>query len=81
MIDGSWSSGSTIEGMNTLEEELINDIIPLIENRYHVSKNKKDRAIAGLSMGGGQSVVIGLRNPNLFSFVGDFRYRFEYLYT
>ncbi|WP_273299762.1 esterase [Zunongwangia profunda] len=72
LIDGSWSSGSTIEGMNTLEEELINDIIPLIENRYHVSKNKKDRAIAGLSMGGGQSVVIGLRNPNLFSFVGDF---------
>ena len=72
LIDGSWSSGSTPEGIKNLEDELLSDVIPLVEKRYHVSKNKKDRAIAGLSMGGGQSVVIGLRNPDKFSYVGDF---------
>ncbi|WP_300433979.1 esterase [Christiangramia sp.] len=72
LIDGSWASGSTVEGMEYLEEELFKDIIPVIEKRYHVSKNKDDRAIAGLSMGGGQAVVIGMRNPDKFSYVGDF---------
>lgn len=72
LIDGTWASGSDVQGMKSLEEELFEDIIPVIEERYRVSGNKVDRAIAGLSMGGGQAVVIGLRNPNKFSYIGDF---------
>ncbi|MEJ4087699.1 glycosyl hydrolase [Galbibacter orientalis] len=72
LIDGTWASGSTVEGMRKLEKELFNDIIPLVEQRYHVSTNKMDRAIAGLSMGGGQAFVIGLRNPEKFSYIGEF---------
>lgn len=72
LIDGTWSSGSTVEGISRLEVELLNDVIPLIEKRYRVGNDKKDRAIAGLSMGGGQSVVIGLRNLDKFSYIGDF---------
>ena len=51
LTDGSWAGGSTPEGMQLLERELIEDVIPLVENRYPVCKEKRGRAIAGLSMG------------------------------
>lgn len=72
LTDGSWAGGSTVEGMDTLEEELLMDIIPTIEQNYKVEKNKKYRAIAGLSMGGGQAYVLGLRNLDKFSYIGQF---------
>lgn len=72
LTDGTWAGGSSVEGMATLEKELLTDIIPLIEKRYRIKANKENRAIAGLSMGGGQSFIIGLRNLNLFSYIGQF---------
>lgn len=72
LTDGSWAGGSTVEGMNILEEELLTDIIPTIEKRYRIKRDKENRAIAGLSMGGGQSYVIGLRNLDKFSYIGQF---------
>lgn len=72
LTDGSWAGGSTIEGMNALEQELLTDIIPTIERSYRVTKKKEDRAIAGLSMGGGQAYVLGLRNLDKFSYIGQF---------
>lgn len=72
LTDGSWAGGSTVEGMNTLEEELMKDIIPFVESRYRVKRDKDNRAIAGLSMGGGQAFVIGLRNLDTFSAIGQF---------
>lgn len=72
LTDGSWSGGSTPEGIVTLEKELLYDVIPYIEKRHKVKTNKNDRAIAGLSMEGGQVYVIGLRNLNLFSYIDQF---------
>lgn len=72
LTDGSWSGGSTVAGMRDLENELLTDVIPLIETRYRVRKEKAGRAIAGLSMGGGQAFVMGLRNLDWFSYVGEF---------
>ncbi len=72
LTDGSWSGGSTPEGLKTLETELMKDIVPLVESTYRTLKGSANRAIAGLSMGGGQSFVIGLRNPDTFAWVGDF---------
>lgn len=72
LTDGSWAGGSTPEGMKVLEEELLTDVIPLVETRYRVKADKAHRAIAGLSMGGGQSYVIGLRNLDKFSAIGEF---------
>lgn len=72
LTDGSWAGGSTIEGMNILEKELLTDIIPTIEKKYRITKNKDNRAIAGLSMGGGQAYVLGLRNLDKFSYIGQF---------
>ncbi len=54
------------------EKDLIEDIIPYVQNCYRVSSEQKDRAVAGLSMGGGQSLTIGLGNLDLFGWVGAF---------
>lgn len=72
LTDGSWAGGSNVEGMAALEQELIEDVMPLIEKRYRVRTNRKSRAIAGLSMGGGQAFVIGMRHLELFSAIGEF---------
>lgn len=72
LTDGSWAGGSTKEGMNALEQELIDDIIPLVDKNFHTLSNAAGRAIAGLSMGGGQAYIIGLKNPDKFAWVGEF---------
>jgi enterochelin esterase-like enzyme len=54
------------------EKELIEDIIPYVQSCYRVSSEQKDRAVTGLSMGGGQSLTIGLGNLDLFGWVGAF---------
>lgn len=72
LIDGSWAGGSTPEGITVLERELMDCVIPFIEKRYNVFPDKKHRAIAGLSMGGGQAYVIGLRNLEKFCAIGEF---------
>lgn len=57
---------------NAFEKDLIQDVIPYVQKMYRVSTDKNDRAIAGLSMGGGQTLSISLSNLNLFSWVGAF---------
>jgi enterochelin esterase family protein len=54
------------------EKDLIDDVIPYVQKCYRVSSEQKDRAVAGLSMGGGQSLTIGLGNLDLFGWVGAF---------
>ena len=51
---------------------LVADIVPYIEKNYPVVKNRKGRAVAGLSMGGGQSFFIAFRNVDTFANVGIF---------
>lgn len=72
LTDGSWGTASSPEGMALLETELLQDVIPLVESHYRVNTDRTHRAIAGLSMGGGQSFVIGLRNLEKFSWIGEF---------
>lgn len=72
MTDGSWAGGSSKEGVNLLADELFHDIVPLVESRYRVRREKEMRAIAGLSMGGGQAYIIGLGNLDKFSWIGEF---------
>src|SRR5205085_812927 len=53
-------------------KDLIEDVIPFVQSKYRVSPDRTQRAIVGLSMGGGQSLGIGLNHLDLFSYVGGF---------
>lgn len=55
-----------------IECDLIGDLIPFIESAYRVRRDAASRAIAGLSMGGGQAARIGLGNLEVFRWVGMF---------
>jgi enterochelin esterase-like enzyme len=54
------------------EGDLLNDVIPAIQARYSVATNREDRALAGLSMGGGQSLNFGLAHLDTFAWIGAF---------
>lgn len=54
------------------EKELLTDLIPFVEKTYSVKADRESRAIAGLSMGGGQSLNFGLGNLDTFAWVGGF---------
>jgi enterochelin esterase-like enzyme len=54
------------------EKELLTDLIPFIEKTYSVKADRESRALAGLSMGGGQSLNFGLNNLDTFAWVGGF---------
>lgn len=52
--------------------DLLEDVIPFVERTYAASPSREDRGIAGLSLGGGQSLAIGLGNLDVFSHVAAF---------
>jgi enterochelin esterase-like enzyme len=54
------------------EGDLLNDLIPAIEKRYSVYSDREHRALAGLSMGGGQSLNFGLKHLDTFAWIGGF---------
>jgi enterochelin esterase family protein len=61
-----------VGGMGSMlfEKSLVADVIPYIESHFRVKNNKKNRAIAGLSMGGLQIINNSLNNPDLFDYYG-----------
>lgn len=54
------------------EADLLQEVMPLVERAYRVRTETAARAIAGLSMGGGQSLYVSLRHPDRFGWVGAF---------
>jgi enterochelin esterase family protein len=52
--------------------DLLQDVIPYVEKLYRVSAKPDDRGIAGLSMGGGQTLSIGLTHLDTFHYIGAF---------
>ncbi len=61
-----------VEAFANFEKDLLNDLIPFIQKKYKVYTDREHRAIAGLSMGGGQSLNFGLGNLDKFAWVGGF---------
>lgn len=53
-------------------DSLIQEVIPMVEKAYKVQANRDSRAIAGLSMGGAESLLTGLNRIDLFGWVGSF---------
>ena len=69
---GVRAGGYNDEAMAVFREELFENVIPFIESNYRVKPGADNRAIAGLSMGGGQAFYTGLRNTDMFANVGVF---------
>lgn len=56
----------------SFEGDLLREVVPLVERTYRVAPGRENRAIAGLSMGGGQSLAGGFRMSDAFAWVGGF---------
>jgi enterochelin esterase family protein len=56
----------------TFAKALVEEVLPQVEKTYRVSKDRKQRAIAGLSMGGAEALYTGLNNIDKFAHVGSF---------
>lgn len=69
---GNIMAPEKVQAFAYFEKDLFNDLIPFIEKKYPVLKDREHRAIAGLSMGGGQSLNFGLGNLDQFAWVGGF---------
>lgn len=70
--NGGIRGGYSWQGMQTFRSELLENVLPFVEKNYRVKNDRKSRAMCGLSMGGGQSFYIGLRDPEIFANVGVF---------
>lgn len=63
---------ATAPAFGKFDQDLLGSLIPFIESKYSVIKDRESRALAGLSMGGGQSLNFGLGNLDTFAWVGGF---------
>lgn len=74
------ASAATIEtpwedqfpAFDAFEADLLNSLIPWVESRYSVLRDRGSRALAGLSLGGGQALNIGIVHPETFTWIGSF---------
>jgi enterochelin esterase-like enzyme len=62
----------TAPAFGQFDKDLLGSLIPFIEASYSVKADRESRALAGLSMGGGQSLNFGLTNLETFAWVGGF---------
>ena len=67
---GAFRMGGPRPAVDEFAQDFLNDIMPLIEKNYRVHADRKSRALAGLSMGGGQTLNIGIPNLEKFAYLG-----------
>jgi enterochelin esterase-like enzyme len=77
MLDGNMGNSRGIAGFNenvlrAFENELKQAAIPFVESNYRVETDAKNRALAGLSMGGLQTLYAGIKNTDQFAYLGVF---------
>ena len=72
-VDDSRAGGfGSFAAFGEFDKDLIGSLIPYIEQHFSVYADRDHRAIAGLSMGGGQSLNFGLGHMDVFAYVGGF---------
>ena len=67
-----WNDAIRTRVFDRFAKSLFEEVIPQVEKEYRAEPGRDARAIAGLSMGGAQSLLIGLNNRDKFSWVGSF---------
>ena len=60
------------KNMDRFRDSLLTELIPAVEHDYRASKDRTMRAIAGLSMGGAETLYTGLNHPERFAWIGSF---------
>ena len=70
MVKPSFRNSRTMDG--AVEAAFVPDVVNYVDSHYRTLADKQHRAIAGLSMGGGQSFFVGLQHTELFSHIGVF---------
>jgi enterochelin esterase family protein len=68
-IIATMMSGDGKGGLSPFARDLVEDVMPMIESSFKVSRRADDRAIAGLSMGGGQTINLAFAKPELWRYV------------
>ena len=77
MLDGNVGSANGIlefdeNSLKTFEGELLKEVIPFVEENYKAKTDASSRGLAGLSMGGLQTLYVGIQNTNMFKYLGVF---------
>ncbi len=76
VVKGGWSGvrdpGLWQRNMDKFTEALLDEVMPQVEKSYRISEDRQSHAIAGLSMGGTESLVTGLNHLDRFAWVGAF---------
>jgi enterochelin esterase family protein len=76
LVRRGWSAWSRTElrdrNFRNFREALLTEVMPRVETEYRITKDRNARAIAGLSMGGSESLLTGLNNLDKFSWIGAF---------
>lgn len=70
MPDGNVKNAS--DAFGDFEDVLLNDLIPWVEKTYSAASDADSRAIAGLSMGGGQTFNFGFPHTDVFHYIGPY---------
>jgi enterochelin esterase-like enzyme len=66
----STDKSEQLHNLAVVTDALLNEIVPMAEKDYNISREQKSRAIVGLSMGGAQALSIGLTHPETFGYIG-----------
>ncbi len=69
---GNPFTAEKVEGFARFEDDLLENLIPAIQTKYATFTDRDHRALAGLSMGGGQTLNFGFGNPGTFAWIGAF---------
>ena len=72
---GAGRGGAAQPYAGSYPESLVKDVIPFVEKRFRVLNSKDDRAIAGLSMGGGHTLAATNNTPGTFAYIGGLQLR------
>lgn len=71
-IEGGGTPWKKMPVAQKFDDYLIKDVMRIAERKYRIKADRKHRSIAGLSMGGRQSLDVGLKHLDLFSSIGNF---------
>jgi enterochelin esterase-like enzyme len=67
-----WTDSIRTHNFDMFAKSLFDEVVPQVEANYNIESDRNSRAIAGLSMGGAESLLVGLNNLDKFAWIGSF---------